>query len=91
MTFSKVTGPLLLNTDAFHMAARANMTDEAPVAFLKFSMSLLVLTKSKEPPLQERYLITTFTDFLPTGVGKKSDNYCHSKIDFIHQIIELLE
>lgn len=36
------------------MAARANMTDEAPVAFLKTSMSLLVFTRSREPPLQDR-------------------------------------
>lgn len=56
MTFSKGSGPRLLNTDAFHMAARANMTDEAPVAFLNSSTSAFVFTRSREPPLQERPL-----------------------------------
>lgn len=51
MTLSTGSGPWLLNTDAFHMAARANMTDEAPVAFLNSSMSALLFTRSKEPPL----------------------------------------
>lgn len=54
MTFSKGNGPLSLNTEAFHMAARANMTDEVPVAFLKASMSTCVFTRSREPPLQDR-------------------------------------
>lgn len=54
MTFSTGNGPWLQKTDGFHMAARANMTDDAPVAFLNFSISLLVFTKSKEPPLQDR-------------------------------------
>lgn len=54
MTLSTGSGPWLLNTDAFHMAARANMTDEAPVAFLNSSMSAFVFTRSREPPLQER-------------------------------------
>lgn len=53
MTFSTGNGPRSLNTDAFHMAARANMTDEAPVAFLKSSMSALVFTRSREPPLRD--------------------------------------
>lgn len=54
MTFSTGSSSCLLNMDAFHMAARANMTDEAPVDFLNSSMSALVFTGSEEPPLQER-------------------------------------
>lgn len=53
MTLSTGSGPCWLNTDAFHMAARASMTDEAPVAFLNSSMSAFVFTRSREPPLQE--------------------------------------
>lgn len=37
------------------MAARASMTDEAPVAFLKTSMSPWLFTRSREPPLQEAH------------------------------------
>lgn len=44
MTFSKGSAPWLRNSDAFHMAARASITDEAPVAFLNSSMSVLVFT-----------------------------------------------
>lgn len=52
MTFSTGNSPLSLNTDTFHMAARANMTDEAPVALLKASMSTCVFTRSRDPPLR---------------------------------------
>lgn len=56
MTSSRGRGPRLLNTDTFHMAARANITDEAPAARLNSSMSELVFTRSREPPLQEKDL-----------------------------------
>lgn len=69
MTLSRGSGPWLLNTDAFHMAARANMTDEAPVAFLKFSMSALIFTRSREPPLQDRE-----RDGTPTGFNDSLTN-----------------
>lgn len=54
MTVSTGSGPPLLNTDGFHMAARANMTEEAPVNLLNSAMSACVFTRSREPPLQNK-------------------------------------
>lgn len=54
MTFSTGNGPHLLKIDTFHIAARASMTDEVPVATLKSSISPFVFTRSRDPPLQNR-------------------------------------
>lgn len=65
MTFSTGNGPRLLKIDTFHIAARANMTDEVPVATLKSSISLFVFTRSRDPPLQNLQVKKLFSFVAP--------------------------
>lgn len=59
MTVSTGSAPCWRKTEGFHMAARAIMTDDAPVATRNVSMSSNVFTMSEEPPLQRDRVMKT--------------------------------
>ena len=55
MTWKRSTFPSFLNTEGFHSAALAIITDEAPVSSQNFSISQKSLI-SLEPPLKQALL-----------------------------------
>lgn len=59
LTYSSITSstdiiPCLRNIEGFHIAARANMTEDAPVVSRNCSISSYVFMRSREPPLQKQ-------------------------------------